>query len=161
MLSSAVSPHRERMRSVKQCETAPELVVQSICARIQQPFVANCSGLPGKPDIVLLRVRTVILVHGCFWHRHSNCARASTPKTHQAFWTAKFEATVRRDRRSVRALRDSGWHVMVVWECQTKNRTRLMRRIEGFISRLVEGRGRNAGIRDMASVRKLRTRGAP
>ena len=79
----------------------------------------HVEGMPGKPDIVLPRYRTVIFVNGCFWHRHEGCRRASTPKTNTAFWERKFRANVSRDERTQISLQCEGWTVLVVWECQT------------------------------------------
>lgn len=75
--------------------------------------------LPGSPDIVLKRHRTVVFVHGCFWHRHPGCPKATVPKTRKAFWRAKFEANVTRDSATAELLASSGWRVLTVWECCT------------------------------------------
>jgi DNA mismatch endonuclease (patch repair protein) len=69
--------------------------------------------------MVLMQRRMVIFVHGCFWHRHSGCRRATTPKTRPEFWQTKFDANVDRDQRSIAALEAAGWTVMVIWECET------------------------------------------
>ena len=75
--------------------------------------------LPGSPDIVLPRHRSVIFVHGCFWHRHAGCRRTTMPKTRAAFWQAKFDANQARDAQVEDALRRAGWWVHVIWECET------------------------------------------
>jgi DNA mismatch endonuclease (patch repair protein) len=77
--------------------------------------------LPGKPDMLLPRFRTVVFVHGCFWHRHPGCSRATTPATNQEYWLPKFERTVVRDQRIQAELRALGWNVIVVWECELKD----------------------------------------
>lgn len=77
--------------------------------------------LPGKPDIILPKHRLIIFVHGCFWHRHAGCSRASTPVSRKEFWLAKFQATLDRDARQQAALADAGWKVMILWECELKN----------------------------------------
>lgn len=79
----------------------------------------NVSNLPGKPDIVLPKYNTVIFVNGCFWHRH-NCKRATTPKTNTDYWMNKFEKNVQNDEKTYALLRNLGWHVIVVWECEIK-----------------------------------------
>lgn len=79
----------------------------------------NVSNLPGKPDIVLPKYNTVIFVNGCFWHRH-NCKRATTPKTNTDYWMNKFEKNVQNDEKNYALLRNLGWHVIVVWECEIK-----------------------------------------
>jgi DNA mismatch endonuclease (patch repair protein) len=87
--------------------------------------------LPGKPDIVLRKHQTVVFVHGCFWHRHPNCVKTTTPDERREFWQTKFDKNVRRDRRVQRRLRRRGWRVLIVWECQTSERKlqALIRRI--------------------------------
>jgi DNA mismatch endonuclease (patch repair protein) len=77
--------------------------------------------LPGKPDIVLPKHRTVIFVHGCFWHRHPGCKVATTPKTNTDFWIEKFDRNQSRDTRNSDALAAAGWRVIVVWECELGN----------------------------------------
>ena len=86
--------------------------------------------LPGKPDIVLPKYKTVILVHGCFWHRHLNCTYAYRPRSRVRFWTQKFSENVDRDRQVNRQLRAKGWRVMTIWECQTRDRKKLARRLK-------------------------------
>lgn len=85
--------------------------------------------LPGSPDIVLPGYRKVIFVHGCFWHRHLGCRYATTPKTRQDYWVPKFAANVERDARKQAQLEELGWHVLVVWECETKTKDALGRRL--------------------------------
>lgn len=76
------------------------------------------AGLPGKPDLVFPRYKTVVFVHGCFWHRHPECNIATTPKSNTLFWAEKFEKNVARDKRVSAALVTMGWKVVVVWECE-------------------------------------------
>lgn len=106
------------MRSIRGTDTAPELLVRSALHRRGFRFRIHVRGLPGRPDIVLPRYRTAILVHGCFWHRHPRCRCATVPRTRTAYWSAKFAANRRRDRRTVRALERAGWRVIVLWECE-------------------------------------------
>lgn len=106
------------MGRIKGRDTAPEVQVRSILHRAGYRFRLHRKDLPGKPDIVLPRHRTAIFVHGCFWHRHKGCSNCSTPKSNVGFWETKFSGNVERDRRNVKKLRDSGWRVVVVWECE-------------------------------------------
>jgi DNA mismatch endonuclease (patch repair protein) len=76
--------------------------------------------LPGNPDLVFPKHRAVLFVHGCFWHRHAGCAKATTPKSRTNFWQTKFDATVARDARSEESLEKAGWRVFKLWECETK-----------------------------------------
>jgi DNA mismatch endonuclease (patch repair protein) len=85
--------------------------------------------LPGSPDIVLPRHRVVVLVHGCFWHRHRSCRFAYSPKSRRAFWEDKFRENVERDRRVKRELRKLGWRVLTVWECEAARPDRLAKRL--------------------------------
>jgi DNA mismatch endonuclease (patch repair protein) len=118
-MADRVSPQvRSRiMRSIRGSGTGPERIVRSALHRKGFRFRVNVRTLPGTPDIVLPALRTVILVHGCFWHRHGRCRLASVPRTRQAYWMAKFAANRRRDRRVAAALGRLGWRVIVIWEC--------------------------------------------
>lgn len=83
----------------------------------------------GKPDIVLPKFRTVVFMHGCFWHRHNGCRQCYMPKTRVDFWERKFSATVVRDRQVVRTLRREGWRVVIVWECQLRDEGALEKKL--------------------------------
>jgi DNA mismatch endonuclease (patch repair protein) len=108
------------MSRVKRSHTAPELAVRSSLRELGFKYSLHRKSLPGRPDLCLARYGLVIFVHGCFWHRHAGCPKATTPKTRHAFWQAKFEANTARDRKNARDLRKMGWSVAVVWECQCK-----------------------------------------
>ena len=125
-----VSPEtRSRMMSgIRSKNTRPELIVRSVVHRLGLRFRLHGKGLPGRPDLVLSRHRTVILVHGCFWHRHT-CRLAATPKTRPEFWAAKFDGNVRRDAANKAALERLGWRVIEVWECEVKDLDALRRRL--------------------------------
>lgn len=109
------------MGRIRNKDTSPELRVRSILHREGYRFRLQNKNLPGKPDIVLPRFKTVVFVHGCFWHRHAGCSDATVPKTRTEFWVGKFETNIRRDSRAVQQLQDLGWRVIVVWECELKN----------------------------------------
>ena len=115
-------------------DTKPELAVRRLLHRLGYRYRLHRRDLPGTPDICFPSRRKAIFVHGCFWHRHLNCRRATTPKTRVSFWNEKFEQNVDRDQRKIEALRGLGWHVMVVWECETEKITGLMRRLTDFLS---------------------------
>ena len=83
-------------------------------------FRLHRKDLPGSPDIVLPKYKTVIFVHGCFWHRHNNCKYATTPKTRKEFWENKFEENVKRDNLNQANLTLKGWKIIILWECQLK-----------------------------------------
>jgi DNA mismatch endonuclease, patch repair protein len=117
------------MRAIRGRDTVPELIVRRALHGAGLRFRLHAPGLPGKPDIVLPRWGVVVFVHGCFWHRHPRCRFATTPSTRAGFWAGKFAANVARDLRNQRALRQRGWRVLVVWECQL-NKARLARIVE-------------------------------
>ena len=101
--------------------TTPEIVVRKIAHSLGLRFRLHRRDLPGTPDLVFPKWRTAIFVHGCFWHRHSGCAKASTPKTRTKYWRDKFKSNVGRDKRNTDLLRKHGWSVVTVWECETKD----------------------------------------
>lgn len=109
------------MRAVKRAHTKPEIIVRQALHALGLRFRLHRRDLPGSPDIVLPRLRTVVFVHGCFWHRHPGCRYATTPKSRQEYWLPKFEANVERDARKEAELRELGWRVAVIWECETKS----------------------------------------
>lgn len=123
----------EIMSRIRGRGTKPELVVRRIAHNLGFRFRLHRKDLPGRPDIVFPRHRAVILVHGCFWHRHPGCKHASSPKTRKLYWKNKLEDNVARDRRNETALRELGWRVMVIWECETKDREAVAARIKSFL----------------------------
>ena len=100
--------------------TKPELVVRRGLHAAGFRFRLHRGDLPGRPDIVLPKYRTVIFVNGCFWHRHEGCANFRLPKTNTAFWRNKIEGNVARDHAALEELRKRGWRVLLVWECATR-----------------------------------------
>ena len=112
------------MSRVSGKHTKPERLVRSLLHRLGYRFTINGpknKNLPGRPDIVLPGRKTVVFVHGCFWHRHPGCKLTTTPKSNVAYWQEKFDRNVQRDRENEQALSASGWQVIVIWECQLKN----------------------------------------
>ena len=110
---------RSRMMSgIRGRDTKPEIVVRKYLHAAGLRFRLAPKNLPGKPDIVLPKYRTVVFVHGCFWHRHHGCDLAAVPGVHREFWRKKFKANVHRDRHVARLLRAAGWKVLVIWQCQ-------------------------------------------
>jgi len=110
----------EIMSSVKSKDTKPELYVRTQLHKAGFRFRLHVKVLPGKPDIVLPKYKTVIEVRGCFWHRHAGCKDATMPTTHVEFWQEKFKRNMERDRQTESDLKKLGWHLIVVWECELK-----------------------------------------
>ncbi|HWL92282.1 MAG TPA: DNA mismatch endonuclease Vsr [Phycisphaerae bacterium] len=121
------------MAKIRRANTRPEILVRSLLHRLGHRFRVHRKDLPGTPDIVLPGFRIAIFVHGCFWHQHARCRRATMPATNVFFWKAKFDSNKIRDRRKVRELRRIGWKVIVLWECETK-RTGLERLVVNRIA---------------------------
>jgi DNA mismatch endonuclease (patch repair protein) len=109
--------------------TRPERFVRSMLHSLGLRFRLNVTHLPGSPDIVLAKWRTAIFVHGCFWHRHPNCKFAYEPKSRLTFWDKKFQQNVVRDAANYQELQELGWRVIVVWECETREPSRLRSRL--------------------------------
>src|SRR2546426_11174564 len=124
------------MSRIRGKHTAPEKVVRSLLHRMGFRFRLHGKKLPGRPDIVLPKYRTVVFVHGCFWHRHRGCRNCTTPTNRRVWWLEKLNGNAARDRLHSRALRKLGWRVVVVWECQTERsgfRDRLARRFDRWL----------------------------
>ena len=116
-----LSEQRSRnMSAIKSKNTKPEIAVRKLLHSMGYRFRLHRKDLPGSPDIVLPKYKTVIFVHGCFWHRHNNCKYATTPKTRKEFWENKFEENVKRDNLNQANLSLKGWKIIILWECQLK-----------------------------------------
>lgn len=124
---------RKAMSAVKSANTAPELRVRQVLHAAGFRFRLHRKDLPGKPDIVLPRYRTVVFVHGCFWHQHPSCKHAARPSTRQEYWQPKLDGNVKRDSAKKAELEILGWHVVVVWECETKNAGYLIAKLRAEI----------------------------
>lgn len=118
------------MSRIRATGSRPERAVLAILRSLRFKPQLHRTDLPGVPDLVLHRKKIAILVHGCFWHRHSRCRFAYTPKSNVAFWKGKFEANTCRDRVVRRQLAVLGWTVLVVWECELRSTERLRMKIK-------------------------------
>ncbi|MBC7985093.1 MAG: very short patch repair endonuclease [Sphingomonadaceae bacterium] len=117
------------MRRTKQADTPVELSVGRVLRTHGVHYRKNVSGLPGRPDFANRRRKWAIFVNGCFWYHHTNCARATGPKSNRQFWVTKFHDNRRRDARAIWSLRKAGFYVLVVWECQCAEIESLLRQI--------------------------------
>ena len=113
------------MGRISSKNTSPEKTVRSILHKNGFRFRLHRKDLPGKPDIVLTKYKTVIEIRGCFWHRHKGCKYAYNPKSRIDFWQKKFNENVKRDKYNGRELKKQGWKVVVIWECELKNSDKL------------------------------------
>ena len=140
-----ISPERRSlvMSRIRGKDTKPERTVRSLVHALGFRFRLHRRDLPGAPDLVFPRLRKVIFVHGCFWHRHHKCRLAYRPKTNAGFWDAKFEANVARDARALQALMTLGWEVEVVWECELVDVPALSGRVERFLGSSDENKKAN------------------
>ena len=109
------------MAGIKGKNTVPELVLRQAMHKRGFRFRLHVKQLPGGPDLLFPKYKAAVFVHGCFWHRHSNCRYATTPATRTEFWQTKFTANVARDSLSVMALVKSGWRVAIIWECSLRS----------------------------------------
>jgi DNA mismatch endonuclease (patch repair protein) len=121
------------MSRIRNRDTRPEMIVRSIVHRMGYRYRLHKKDLPGKPDVVLVRHRKIIDVHGCFFHMHKCRYGSVVPATNAKFWEAKRLSNVERDWRNLKALRRAGWRVMIVWECETRKLDKLERTIRRFI----------------------------
>ena len=129
------SARSELMRRVRQRGTKAEEEVAVALRELGVRFRRNVKTLPGSPDFANQFQRWAIFVHGCFWHRHAKCRRATTPSRNREFWLDKFDTNKRRDRKKARLLRSMGFRVLTVWECQTCHDVRLRRRLANHVRR--------------------------
>jgi DNA mismatch endonuclease (patch repair protein) len=111
----------KNMSKIRSKDSKPEITVRKMLFKEGFRFRLHDKKLPGKPDIVLKKYKTVIFVHGCFWHQHEGCKRANMPKSNLEYWVPKIERNVQRDEEHTEKLKNAGWNVIVIWECEVKN----------------------------------------
>ncbi len=124
----------ERMARIGGKNTVPEIAVRRIAHRLGYRFRLHRKDLPGSPDLVFPRLKKIVFVHGCFWHGH-DCGKGRLPKSNVSFWEEKIVKNRARDERSVAALEDAGWSVLVLWQCQTKRPEVLEKLLKRFLGR--------------------------
>ena len=131
----SLSPEQrsERTARIRAKDTRPALFVRKLVFSLGYRYRLHARDLPGQPDLVFRKLRKVIFVHGCFWHRHTPCALARLPKSRLDFWVPKLEGNKHRDQRNKRALAKQGWKVLTIWECKLRDTGRLKTRIRRFL----------------------------
>jgi DNA mismatch endonuclease (patch repair protein) len=121
------------MSRIRGKDTNAEMAVRKAATRLGYRYRLHRRDLPGSPDLVFPRRRTVVFVHGCFWHRHAHCKYSYSPKSNVEFWSRKFQSNVARDERVKGELERLGWRVVVIWECQTKEPDGLTRTLKTYL----------------------------
>lgn len=131
-----ISPaERSRQMSlVKSKNTGPELAVRRLVFSMGYRYRIHRAKLPGKPDLVFVRLKKAIFVHGCFWHRHLGCKKVTTPATNTQYWLPKFARTVERDQQTLETLHEQGWRTLVIWECELKDEYALADKLKAFLN---------------------------
>jgi DNA mismatch endonuclease (patch repair protein) len=121
------------MRQIRSKDTAPELVLRQLLHRKGYRFRLHRKDLPGKPDLVFPSRKKVIFVHGCFWHQHPGCREGRVPGSRQSYWEPKLRRNQERDAAAQIQLENEGWQYLVLWECELKDRVRMLAAVERFL----------------------------
>lgn len=124
--------HASRMKKMRRTRTKPENIVAEIFRENGLFMRRNVKSLSGTPDLAIKKYRIAVFVHGCFWHFHVGCPKARLPNTNKWWWKEKLEQNRTRDQRKERELKDQGFRVLVIWECESTNMEKLRRRIGAF-----------------------------
>ena len=125
------------MSRVPSTGSSPELIVRKLLHRAGLRYRLHAKNLPGRPDIVLVTLRLAIFVHGCFWHGHQDCPKGRLPKSKLEYWGPKITANRERDRRVVESLNQQDWNVELIWQCETKDRVALTKRLSFLVGRKI------------------------
>ncbi|EAB2330837.1 DNA mismatch endonuclease Vsr [Salmonella enterica subsp. enterica serovar Cerro] len=123
-----------RMSRVRARDTKPEMKLRRLIHGMGFRYRLHRRDLPGKPDLVFPGRRSIIFMHGCFWHRHEGCGLARLPKSKRAFWSAKLEANKERDQKNISTLEAAGWRVLVIWECQLRDEGGVREVVKEFLT---------------------------
>ena len=134
MTDNSTTEKRSRnMRAIRSADTKPERLVRSAAHKLGYRFRLHRNDLPGRPDMVFPRLKKIILIHGCFWHSHSDCGTAHIPKTNAGYWQPKLARTRMRDAKNLKELNALGWEVLVLWECQLRDLESLRQSLKEFL----------------------------
>jgi DNA mismatch endonuclease, patch repair protein len=132
----SVSRRSANMRAIRSTDSKPERAVRRLVHGMGYRYRLHVKDIPGKPDLVFRPRRKVIFVHGCFWHQHrkADCADGRTPRSRLDYWRPKLERNRERDKNARKALKKSGWRVLIIWECETHDEAHLKRRLTAFLN---------------------------
>lgn len=128
------------MANISGASTKPEILVRKFLFANGFRFRINVKKLPGKPDIVLPKYKTIIMVHGCFWHGHDKCEAAKLPKSNLEYWGNKISRNMERDKQTIFSLLSLNWKVIVIWECELKNTAIRHQRLIGLLRQISESK---------------------
>jgi len=128
-----IEQRKRAMSRVQQQNTKPEKIVRSLLHRLGFRFRKNVSSLLGKPDIVLPKYKTIIFVHGCFWHQHTGCRKSRRPTTNVEFWNEKLDKNTKRDKQTEAELKNLGWNILTVWDCEIKDKELLIEKLKNSL----------------------------
>lgn len=134
-MDTLTKPERSvRMGLIRSTDTKPEIAVRRLVFGMGYRYRLHGKNLPGHPDLVFASRLQVIFVHGCFWHLHQNCSHCRPPKSRQDYWKPKLQRNAERDKQTQQELRRMGWRCLVVWECELRNQSKLIRKIMQFLA---------------------------
>lgn len=142
-MTDKLTPERrsENMRNIRAKNTSPEMMVRRIVHRMGFRYRLHVPGLPGKPDLVLTRLKKIIEVRGCFWHQHEGCIDSHVPKSRMEYWRPKLTKNVERDKINQAKLIADGWKILTLWECELRDSEEIRQRLKRFL----HGTARSAG----------------
>ena len=121
------------MSKIRSKDTKPEKVVRKILTKLGFRYRLHNAKLPGKPDIVISKVKTMIFINGCFWHQHEGCSRQAVPKANIKYWEEKLQRNVEKQKKDIKALENDDWKVIVVWECETRKEKSLTEKLQKIL----------------------------
>ena len=122
------------MSKISGKETKPEILVRKYLFSEGFRFRKNDKRYPGRPDIVLPKYKTIIFVHGCFWHGH-DCPAGKLPETNKEFWENKIQRNIKRDRNNIKELKSLGWEIITIWQCEIKNKLNRLKTLENLLKK--------------------------
>jgi DNA mismatch endonuclease, patch repair protein len=134
-MTDVLTPEQRRrnMSSIRSRNTKPEILVRQLIHGLGYRFRLHGQKIPGRPDIILPKLRRVVFINGCFWHMHNCKYGRVVPKTNADFWKLKRLSNKERDRKNLRILKKQGWKVLVIWECKLKEKQKLERNLMAFL----------------------------